>query len=229
MSDDQQALQTFSGIARLFPLPNVVLFPHLMMPLHIFEPRYRQMTADALAGDRFIAMALLQPGWESEYDAQPAIHPVACLGRIQADQRLPDGRFNIQLRGLARVRIVQEVENGKLYRSAKVEIWQDQPTSSDQDQELRSKLLDVIPAWSQDQGPAAEVFPKVIQSNLPLGIVCDVLGFSLPVNVEFKQELLEELKSDSRAQLLLDYLSKNSPPEVLPPPQNPFPPEFSKN
>src|SRR6266568_3715474 len=99
MSDDLQALQSFSGIARLFPLPNAVLFPHLVMPLHIFEPRYRQMTRDALAGDRFIAMVLLQPGWESEYEALPAIHSVACLGRIQAEQRLPDGRFNIQLRG----------------------------------------------------------------------------------------------------------------------------------
>jgi Lon protease-like protein len=229
MSDDQQALQSFIGIARLFPLPNVVLFPHLMMPLHIFEPRYRQMTADALAGDRFIAMALLQPGWESEYESRPPIHSVACLGRIQSDQRLPDGRYNIQLRGLTRVSVLQEVENAKLYRSAKVEILQEQLVSTSIDKILRSKLLQSVPRWSQDQGPGAEVFPKVIESNLPLGIVCDVLGFSLPLSVEFKQELLEELNVASRVQLLLDHLENNSPPEALPQPQQPFPPEFSVN
>jgi len=229
MSDDLEALQSFSGIARLFPLPNAVLFPHLVMPLHIFEPRYRQMARDALAGDRFIAMVLLQAGWEPDYEGQPAIYSVACLGKIQAEQRLPDGRFNIQLRGLARTRILQEVDQATPYRCAQVELLKEQPTTPQLDKKLRTKLLEAVPAWSQNQGPAAEVFPKVIQSNLPLGIICDVLAFSLPLSVEFKQELLEELKADSRVQHLLDYLEKNSPPEVLPPPQRPFPPDFSTN
>ena len=63
MSADHPPLSDFAGTARLFPLPNLVLFPHVMQPLHIFEPRYRQMTADALAGDRLIAVVLLKPGW----------------------------------------------------------------------------------------------------------------------------------------------------------------------
>jgi Lon protease-like protein len=229
MSDDLQALQNFSGIARLFPLPNVVLFPHLVLPLHIFEPRYRQMTTDALAGDRLIAMTLLQPGWEPDYEGLPALYPIACLGRIQAEQRLPDGRFNLQVRGLTRVRILEEINDDKLYRSAKVEMLQEQPARSEADQKLRAKLLEVVPGWCQSHGPAAEVFPKVIQSNLPLGIVCDVLGFSLPLSVEFKQKLLENLSVESRARNLLAHLEENSPPEILPPPQNPFPPEFSAN
>jgi Lon protease-like protein len=120
MNEDSSALQEFSGVARLFPLPNVVLFPFLVQPLHIFEPRYRQMAIDALAGDRLIATALLRPGWEAKYDGKPAVFPVVCLGRIVSDQRLPDGRFNIQLRGLSRARILQEVDNGKRYRSAQV-------------------------------------------------------------------------------------------------------------
>src|SRR5256885_9707642 len=105
MNDDQFALGQFTGAARLFPLPNLVLFPQVVQPLHVFEQRYRQMTADALAGDRLIAMALLRPGWEADYDGRPAIHPVACLGRVVADQRLDDGRYNLLLRGLARVRV----------------------------------------------------------------------------------------------------------------------------
>src|SRR5947208_12924499 len=108
MSDDVSPLSDFTGTARLFPLTNLVLFPHVMQPLHVFEPRYRQMTADALAGDRLIALALLKPGWEPDYEGRPDLFPVACLGRIVAEQKLEDGRFNILLRGLARVRMVKE-------------------------------------------------------------------------------------------------------------------------
>jgi Lon protease-like protein len=229
MSDDLQALQAFSGIARLFPLPNVVLFPQMVLPLHIFEPRYRQMTSDALAGDLLIAMTLLQSGWESDYEGRPAIHPVACLGRIVDHQRLPDGRFNLHLRGLSRARIVHEIDSDKLYRTAKVELLPEQPAGADFDQKLRSQLLQVVPGWCEAHGPAAEVFPKVIQSNLPFGVICDVLGFSLPLPVEFKQQLLEELDIETRGRTLLTYLETNSPPEVLPPPQRLFPPEFSSN
>src|SRR5437660_1133908 len=105
MSDDLAALSRFEGTARLFPLPNLVLFPHVIQPLHIFEPRYREMMADALAGDRLVSIVLLRPGWEASYQGQPLVHEVACLGRIVADQRLEDGRFHLLLRGLARVRI----------------------------------------------------------------------------------------------------------------------------
>src|SRR3712207_569670 len=105
MSDDLPALDKFAGIARLFPLPNLVLFPSVIQPLHIFEPRYRQMTADALAGDRLLAIVLLRPGWEEEYEGRPAVYPVACLGHIAAHQRLEDGRSNLLLRGLRRIRI----------------------------------------------------------------------------------------------------------------------------
>src|SRR5262249_61215492 len=98
-----------AGPARLFPLPTLVLFPHVLQPLHIFEPRYRQMTADALAGDRLIAMALLRPGWEKDYEGRPPIYSVICVGRIVAEKRLPDGRFNILLRGVSRARVRREL------------------------------------------------------------------------------------------------------------------------
>jgi uncharacterized protein len=229
MNDDASALQEFSGTARLFPLPNVVLFPFLVQALHIFEPRYRQMTAEALAGDRFIAMALLRPGWETDYDGRPEIFPMVCLGRIVSDQRLPDGRFNIQLRGLSRARIREEIDNGKLYRTARVELEKDRAPSADLAKPLRKQLLDLVPSWCKDQGSSADVYRKVIESTLPLGIVCDILGYGLPVTVELKQQLLEELSVAKRARKLLKYLETTAPPEVLPPPQRPFPPEFSNN
>src|SRR3954453_13428604 len=74
----------------LFPLPNVVLFPRAVLPLHIFEERYKTMTADALQGDRQIAMALLQPGWERDYYQKPAINQVVCIGTVLTHERLPD-------------------------------------------------------------------------------------------------------------------------------------------
>src|SRR5688572_13598633 len=101
--------EDFSGRARLFPLPNLVLFPHVMQPLHIFEPRYRELLEDALAGDMIIAMALLMPGWQPQYDEQPPISPVVCLGRVMTHVRQDDGRYNILLVGARRARVRQEV------------------------------------------------------------------------------------------------------------------------
>ena len=82
----------------IFPLPNVVLFPNVFLPLHIFEARYRAMVADALAGDRIIGMALLQPGYQAEYEGRPAVYSVGCAGVITHSEQLPDGRSNIVLR-----------------------------------------------------------------------------------------------------------------------------------
>src|SRR5262245_19142930 len=119
MSEAFSPLAGFSGTARLFPLPNLVFFPQVMQPLHIFEPRYRQMTADALAGDRLMALVLPKPGWEADYAGTPALHAIATLGTIVADQKLEDGRYNILLKGLSRIQIVQEIPHSKLYRKAK--------------------------------------------------------------------------------------------------------------
>src|ERR1700733_11034888 len=109
MSDNVTGLVNFAGKARLFPLPNLVFFPQVMQPLHVFEPRYRQMTADALAGDRLIALVLTKPGWEADYAGSPPVHSVACLGKIVADQQMKDGRYNILLRGLSRIQIQHEI------------------------------------------------------------------------------------------------------------------------
>jgi Lon protease-like protein len=92
----------------IFPLPTVVLFPNVFLPLHIFEPRYRQMVSEALTGDRLIGMVLLQPGYEADYERAPAVYEVGCAGLITHVERLTDGRFNIVLRGLERFRIIGE-------------------------------------------------------------------------------------------------------------------------
>ena len=107
-------------IIPLFPLPNVVLFPGVFLPLHIFEERYRALTRDALAGDRIIGMTLLRPGFEGDYNDRPPIYPVGCAGVISHSDRLPDGRYNIVLHGLSKFRIVEEMTDGE-YRRGRIE------------------------------------------------------------------------------------------------------------
>src|SRR5689334_18225723 len=99
----------------MFPLPNVVLLPNTFLPLHIFEPRYRKLTKDALAGDKLLLMAF-QLGPEHEYDGPPPVAPVAGVGEIVLAQNLPDGRYNLVLRGRARVRIERELTSDQPYR-----------------------------------------------------------------------------------------------------------------
>jgi len=230
MSDDTSPLAGFDGTARLFPLPNVVLYPHVMQPLHIFEPRYRQMTADALAGNRQIALVLLEPGWETGYDGTPAIHDVACLGKIVAENRLDDGRYNILLRGLCRIRLDHEVPQAKLYRLARVELLEDvfltQPLTV---RKLRKQLIRHVPAWFPAKGKVLDEFKKLLRNELPLGALCDIVAFALPLDIAFKQQLLEELDVQKRASSLLDYLEAHEPPKAAELVERKFPPEFSVN
>ena len=104
----------------LFPLPNVVLFPRVFLPLHIFEPRYREMVRDALAADRIIGMVLLRSGGAAGGADNPAVFPTGCAGRITHCEQLPDGRYNIVLRGVHKFRILEE-DRTRSYRRASVE------------------------------------------------------------------------------------------------------------
>ena len=108
----------------LFPLPNVVLFPHVGLPLHIFEQRYRDLVADALRGDRLIGICLLEPGWKTDYAGRPPVYRVGCAGVLTHYQPLPDGRSNIVLTGVERFRILEEL-HGHAYRVARLEAWAD--------------------------------------------------------------------------------------------------------
>lgn len=231
MSETFSPLADFMGTVRLFPLPNLVLFPQVMQPLHIFEPRYRQMTADALAGDRFIALALLQPGWEPNYAGSPAIHPVACLGRIIADQQLPDGRYNILLRGLSRVQVVEEVSHPKLYRKARADLLVDvEVDDAKTARSLRQRLYHMIPRWFGKQKAVLEQIRKLFKSDLPLSALADIFAFTLALDVKFKQELLEELDVELRVRRLLEHLEgKKTAKAAALELERKFPPEFSVN
>ena len=133
--------ESFSGQVRLFPLPGLVVFPHVVQPLHIFEPRYCEMLEEAVSTDRLIAMVLLQAGWEQDYQGRPPIAPVACLGRIVSHERLPNGKHNILLQGVQRVAIRREHPASRAFRQADVDL-----------------LEDVYPEAAAEARPAAEYY-----------------------------------------------------------------------
>jgi Lon protease-like protein len=229
MSDPLTSLSGFSGVARLFPLPNLVLFPFVIQPLHVFEPRYRELMQDALQGDRLIALALLQPGWEGDYHKAPPIHPVICIGRIFQEQRLPDGRWNLLLHGLARARVEEELETEKRYRTARVTLLHDMDPPAADAQPLRRELGRRMTAWLSTQGSAQDQLQKLLESSLPLGALCDIFVFALPIDVEVKQRLLEEVDVGRRVSLLIDHLDAKAPSAPAKGTDRKFPPEFSPN
>lgn len=227
MNDDLTPLAGFNSTARLFPLPNLVFFPQVVQPLHIFEPRYRQMTADALDGDRLIALVLPKPGVEADQSHSPPVHAVACLGKIIANQKLDDGRYNLLLRGLSRIQIIREIPHGKLYRKAKAELLVEvHPLDNTVERRLRRRLAKVLPAWVEGKGPLLTQFRKLMKTDLLLGTLLDIVAFALPLEAEFKQSLLDELEVEARADSLLKCLEAR---KVKPKRSLPFPPEFSVN
>ncbi len=131
----------------VFALPNVVFIPKTYLPLHMFEPRYRQMVADAAMGHRCIAMALLKEGWEADYYGNPAIYSTLCVGRIMSAQPLPDGRSNILLQGLERCD-VQEEHFEKAYREATVRLTP-QPSGEGLAVGARRALIELLSRYLQ--------------------------------------------------------------------------------
>ena len=197
--DEDFDLRDFSGICRLFPLPGVVLFPHAVQPLHIFEPRYRQMTEDALASDSLVALVQVKPDADWSSDEEPAIESIACLGRIIQHERLPDGRFNFLLQGRARIRIIRELVVPTLYRQAEAEILADVEPPSTPDPSELSALIAVYRDVAQRANGLDPEFDALLGGNPPLGLVTDLIAQSLGLPAALKQALLDDRRADRRA------------------------------
>jgi Lon protease-like protein len=188
----------FSGIVPVFPLPNVVLFPGMFLPLHIFEPRYRAMTADVLQGERLIAMALLQPGWEEQYEGSPPIHPIMGMGKIIEHETLKDDRYNLVLLGLARVRVIQEVGSGP-YRRARVELLGEPATEPPGYERKRRTLRMIYMELMKTLGRGVALPPE----DISLGMLCDLVASLLGYDPATRQRLLEELDPAARCDFIM--------------------------
>ncbi len=186
----------------LFPLPNAVLFPNVFLPLHIFEPRYREMVADALEGDRIIGMVLLRPGWEANYDGRPPIYPVGCAGLITFAEQLKDDRYNIVLRGLEKFRVVDE-DDSRSYRMASVESITDAVTTGDREamRVARRRLESLLVPQPEGRGAEPKVPPTMPDEDL-----VNALAQYLELEPVEKQALLERDTLLSRCHSLIELL-----------------------
>lgn len=223
---------TFGGVSRIFPLPDLVLYPHVVQPLHVFEERYREMVTDALASDRLLTMAMLKPGWEFEYEGRPPISPIGCLGKIITHNRLDDGCFNVLLLGVRRVRISRELEPIRAFRQAEVELLADcysDDTSLDPEQ-LRQELLYEFQSNLPSDVQAAKSLEQMLSEHIPLGALTDLVSYTLPLDLSAKQELLSECRVEIRAQLLLQaFHDRSANPPAGHTLDRRFPPPFSCN
>ncbi|MSO62473.1 MAG: ATP-dependent protease [Acidobacteria bacterium] len=194
----------FPSSLPIFPLPTVVLFPSVFLPLHIFESRYRQMVADALAGDRLIGMVLLRPGHKADDEGRPPVYGTGCTGLITHAERLDDGRFNLVLRGLDKFTMLGEEDPaiGQLYRRA-----------------IITPIDETIPAGDRDPLKAARrrleellvpLFEGTMESRLPHNMPDDDLINALAQYLDFdpleKQALLERLGPLARCQSMIELL-----------------------
>jgi uncharacterized protein len=222
---------TFSGVARLFPLPNLVMYPHVMQPLHIFEGRYREMLEDAISTDRLIAMALLEPGWETDYESRPPVARYACLGKIVTHHRLADGRYNLLLMGIGRIRIVEEMPPLRSFRQAKVELLHEAfvDCSAHRIDELQRELMSAFEKQMPCGCQAPEQLREMFAQHLPLSMMTDLAAYALPFDLQLKQKLLAEPCVDVRAELLLEQLNQQPSPELAGIGGAGFPPPFSVN
>jgi Lon protease-like protein len=196
----------------IFPLPEVVFFPETVLPLHVFEPRYRQMMADCLAGDRWLGVVMLRAGWEKDYQGRPPVHAVAGAGEVIQAETLADGRYNILLDGRARIRILaEEPPDGRLYRIVRAERVEDRgPAPSDRTfpgrlQELRTAHARLLMALGQSH---PDVVGRLTVAGASPGAVIDRIVSAVVPDAEVRQEILEAIDVSERLDLALGALGE---------------------
>jgi len=193
-----------SAIVPIFPLPDVTFFPRTLLPLHVFEARYRAMVMDALARDRRLCVVKLQPGYEASYAGKPAVHAVSGLGEIVSWERLANGRYNILVRGdarvrieHARVRIEHELPGDTLYRLVSVKRLEDVGPAGDVTPAL-ARIRAAAHALLETLGRPRDLLDTALAEGQPSGAVADRVAAAVLPDAALRQELLETLDVDAR-------------------------------
>ena len=174
----------------IFPLPDVTFFPHTMLPLHVFEARYRAMITDALARDRKIAVVRLKPGFESSYAGKPPVFLVAGAGEIVSWERLATGRYNILVKGEWRVRIASELPTDTLYRIVTAQTLDDVETTADASPAL-ARIRDLCGRLLQALDRPADLLDAALAADQPPGVIADRIAAAVVPDPDLRQELLE--------------------------------------
>jgi len=198
----------------VFPLPDVVFFPETVLPLHVFEPRYRQMVADSLAGDGRLAVVMLRSGWERDYYGRPPVHVVAGAGQIIQSERLGDGRYNVLLDGRMRIRIEAEVRPEVPYRVARARRLDD-IVRADDIASLRERLRTLRGSYAKllealGQAHADLVGRLTVAGARPAAVIDRIVSAVVP-DATLRQRILEATDVSQRLDLataaLLDLLA----------------------
>jgi Lon protease-like protein len=207
--DLDRVLREFKGEAPLFPLPSLVLFPDSIVPLRIFEDRYRAMVKDALQGDRLIATALLKPGWETQYAGNPPIHGRVCVGSIVSHETQKDGRYEILLYGLFRAEIRREVQIAP-YRKAALLVTADEVHDSqvrDIDERLH-RTLDMLPGRRGRVGRMRKIATDLRGASAGPGHIADAAAEAADLETDDRYRILAEPAVLRRFDLLLSMLER---------------------
>ena len=182
----------------IFPLPGVQLFPHALLPLHVFEPRYRDMVRDAMAGERLIAIASFEPGYEANYQGRPAVRPIIGVGAVVGHEALGEGRANIVLRGLARARIERELPPAETYRLVEAARIDDAIAAGFDTEAARATLILLADQLALKLPSGGETLRELARSQPDLGALVDVLSAALVTDPEERQALLENVDVAAR-------------------------------
>lgn len=196
----------------IFPLPEVVFFPETVLPLHVFEPRYRQMVADCLAADGWMAVVMLRAGWEKDYQGRPPVQTIAGVGEIIQAEMLADGRYNILLHGRSRIRILaEEPPEGRLYRVVRAERLEEEgPKADDRTfgarlQELRAAHARLLVALGQSH---PDVVGRLTVAGATPGAAIDRIVSAVVPDAEVRQRLLEAVDVSDRLDLAVEALGE---------------------
>lgn len=200
------------AIVPIFPLPELTFFPHTLLPLHIFEARYRAMITDSLARDKRLAVVGLKPGFEAAYDGKPAVYTVAGAGEIIQWERLATGRFNLILRGDCRIWIEAELPTDTLYRVVKARVLEDEiPEGEDQLAREAERVTASCLQLLAVMGRGSPELERALRSAAPPGVVADRIASVVIPDPALRQELLETLDVRRRLERLgaaLDQLAR---------------------
>ena len=188
----------------LFPLPNLVFFPRTYVPLHIFEPRYREMVQAAAASHRMIGMVLLKEGWEADYEGAPAIFAMGCVGRMMNVQRLSDGRSNILLQGLRRFEIQHEV-GAESYRQGRIVLKDLSQPDTALPPEIRREIVKVVAGFIRNREDEMALL-AMLKQPIHDDVLVQNLSFALDFTPLEKQFLLESDSLIQQGRRLLDLL-----------------------
>ena len=191
----------------IFPLPNCVLLPGGLLPLHVFEPRYRELTRDSLAGHHLIGVARLRPGYEQTYYGRPPVYERFGVGKIICSEELPDGRFALLLRGVARVEIARELATEHTYRMVEAHQLSDASCDPADARDHHHKLItlcDRLAAVIEQGGSQLRDLARAFDSP---GACADAVAAALIMDADARQELLEACDPLLRLQRTLGHVS----------------------